>query len=521
MGEETDKVSQGKVYLVGAGPGDPGLFTLRGKEVLGLAQVVIYDYLANEELLQYAPAEAERIYVGKKGGEHTLGQEGINRLLVEKGRNHVVVRLKGGDPFVFGRGGEEAEDLVAAGIPFEVVPGVTAAVAVPAYAGIPLSHRDYTASIGFVTGHERDDKNASNIAWDKLATGVGTLVLFMGVKNLPEISRNLITHGRPPATPVAVIRWGTTAQQRTVVGTLANIADEVARAGLKPPAIIVVGEVVRLRERLNWFETKPLFGRTVLVTRAREQASDFKTMLSQLGAHCIEFPTIAIQAPPSWDPLDQAMARLESYHWIIFTSVNGVTHFMDRLRALGRDVRDLKGVRLGAIGPKTAETLEGYGLRLDLVPGEYRAEAILEALGADAMQGRRVLLPRALEARDILPDTLRQWGAQVEVTPAYETVLPAHQSAQVLSALRAGQVDCLTFTSSSTVSNFFRMFSRDDIMPALRAVVIACIGPITAQTAEKYGLSVAVMPADYTIPALVAAIRDHFLGGGQTLVTKS
>jgi uroporphyrinogen III methyltransferase/synthase len=507
-------VPQGKVYLVGSGPGDPGLFTLRGKEVLGLAEVVIYDYLANVELLQYAPADAELIYVGKKGGDHTLSQDGINRLLVEKGREHVVVRLKGGDPFVFGRGGEEAEDLVAAGIPFEVVPGVTAAVAVPAYAGIPLSHRDFTASIGFVTGHERDDKDASNIAWDKLATGVGTLVLFMGVKNLPEISRNLIEHGRSPATPVAVIRWGTTAQQRTVVGTLATISEEVARAGLKPPAIIVVGEVVQLRERLNWFEARPLFGRTVVVTRAREQASDFKALLNQLGARCIEFPTIAIQPPPSWDPLDQAMGRLTDYHWIIFTSVNGVTHFMERLRVLGRDVRDLKGILLGAIGPKTAEAVERFGLRLDLVPGEYRAEAILEALGADAMKGRRVLLPRALEARDILPDTLRQWGAEVDVVPAYETVLPAHQSAPVLEALRAGEVDCLTFTSSSTVSNFFQMFSREEIMPALQGVTIACIGPITAQTAEKFGLKVDIMPADYTIPGLVSAIRDHFVGIG-------
>jgi uroporphyrinogen III methyltransferase / synthase len=507
-------VSQGKVYLVGSGPGDPGLFTLRGKEVLGLAEVVIYDYLANVELLQYAPAHAERIYVGKKGGDHTLSQDGINQLLVEKGRDRVVVRLKGGDPFVFGRGGEEAEDLVAAGIPFEVVPGVTAAVAVPAYAGIPLSHRDFTASIGFVTGHERDDKDASNIAWDKLATGVGTLVLFMGVKNLPEISRNLIDHGRSSETPVAVIRWGTTAQQRTVVGTLATISDEVARVGLKPPAIIVVGEVVRLRERLNWFEARPLFGRTVVVTRAREQASDFKALLAQLGAHCIEFPTIAIQPPPSWDPLDQAIGRLADYHWIFFTSVNGVSYFMERLRALGRDVRDLKGILLGAIGPKTAEALEHYGLRLDLVPGEYRAEAILEALGADSMRGRRVLLPRALEARDILPETMRQWGAEVDVTPAYETVLPAHQSAPVLDALRAGEVDCLTFTSSSTVSNFFQMFPREDVMPALEGVTIACIGPITAQTAEKFGLRVDVMPADYTIPGLVSAIRDYFVGIG-------
>ncbi|HAA03717.1 MAG TPA: uroporphyrinogen-III C-methyltransferase [Syntrophobacteraceae bacterium] len=503
-------MSRGKVFLVGAGPGDPGLFTLRGKEVLAQAEVVIYDYLANPELLQYAPAGAEKIYVGKKGGDHTLGQDGINRLLVEKGRDHVVVRLKGGDPFVFGRGGEEAEDLVAAGIPFEVVPGVTAAVAVPAYAGIPLSHRDYTASIGFVTGHERDDKQDSNLAWDKLATGVGTLVLFMGVKNLPEISHNLITHGRSPATPVAVIRWGTTTRQQTVVGTLENIAAQVAQAGLKPPAIIVVGEVVRLRERLNWFEGKPLFGRTVVVTRAREQASDFKMLLSQWGAHCIEFPTIAIQPPPSWEPLDLAMARLASYHWLIFTSVNGVSYFLERLRTLGGDIRDLKGIHLAAIGPKTAEAMENLGLRLDLVPSEYRAEAILDALGADSVRGRRVLLPRALEARDVLPDTLRQWGAEVDVVPAYQTVLPDHESTQVLEALRAGAVDCVTFTSSSTVTNFLRMFARDEILPILEGISIACIGPITAETAQKHGLAVSILPADYTIPALASAIRDHF-----------
>ncbi len=503
-------MSRGKVYLVGAGPGDPGLFTLRGKEVLGQAEVVIYDYLANPELLQFAPADAEQIYVGKQGGDHTLGQDGINRLLVEKGRDHVVVRLKGGDPFVFGRGGEEAEDLAAADIPFEVVPGVTAAVAVPAYAGIPLSHRDYTASIGFVTGHERDDQESSNLAWDKLATAVGTLVLFMGVKNLPDISHNLIAHGRSPETPVAVIRWGTTTQQKTVVGTLAGIAKDVARAGLKPPAIIVVGEVVRLRERLNWFEGKPLFGRTVVVTRAREQASDFKALLGQWGAHCIEFPTIAIQPPASWEPLDQAIARLASYHWLIFTSVNGVAFFLERLRALGGDIRDLKGIRLAAIGPKTAEALENRGLRLDLVPREYRAEAILEALGADGVRGLRVLLPRAMEARDILPDTLRQWGAEVDVVPAYQTVLPDHESSRVLEALRAGEVDCVTFTSSSTVTNFLRMFARDKILPVLEGVAIACIGPITAETAQKQGLTVSIMPADYTIPALASAVRDHF-----------
>lgn len=503
-------MGRGKVYLVGAGPGDPGLLTLRGREVLGRAEVVIYDYLANEEFLDFAPPEAERIYVGKKGGDHTLSQSGINDLLVEKGRENVVVRLKGGDPFIFGRGGEEAQILVAEGIPFEVVPGVTAAVAVPAYAGIPLSHRDHAASMAFVTGHERADKSDSKIDWNKLATGVGTLVFFMGVKNLPEISTNLTAHGRSPETPVAVIRWGTTPQQMTVVGTLGDIVERVERAQLKPPAITVVGEVVRLREELNWFESRPLFGRRVLVTRAREQSSDFKAMLAELGADCIEFPTIGISPPPSWDLLDSAVARLSNYDWVIFTSVNGVRFFMERIRFAGLDCRELKGVRIAAIGPKTAESLEGYGLRPDLVPDEYRAESILAGLAGSGVAGKSFLMPRAMVARDVLPESLRDRGATVDVVPAYQTVLPSARSEEILGLLSRGEIDCLTFTSSSTVSNFFSLFKKEEILPCLEHPVIACIGPITAETARKFGLRVDVMPAEYTIPGLTEAICAHY-----------
>jgi len=503
-------VSKGKAYLVGAGPGDPGLLTLRGREVLEKAEVVIYDYLANEEFLKYAPPDAEKIYVGKKGGDHTLSQDGINALLVAKARDRVVVRLKGGDPFVFGRGGEEAQVLVEAGIPFEVVPGVTAAVSVPAYAGIPLSHRDHTASMAFVTGHEREDKGDSKIAWDKLATGIGTLVFFMGVKNLPEICRSLIAHGRPARTPVAVIRWGTTPDQQTVTGTLENIVERVLEAQLKPPAITVVGDVVNLRGELNWFENRPLFGRRIVVTRAREQASDFKGMLTELGAHCIEFPTIAIEPPPSWRELDEAIRRLASYDWAIFTSVNGVRFFMERLRALGLDVRELKGVRLAAIGPKTAEALEKTGLRVDLVPSEYRAESILDSLGDADLRERRFLIPRAMVARDILPETLRAKGAFVDVVPAYRTVIPRERGPEIAERFRKGEIHCLTFTSSSTVSNFFSLFDRSEILPLLEGVAIACIGPITAQTAVKHGLEVHIMPAEYTIPGLANAICLHF-----------
>jgi uroporphyrinogen III methyltransferase/synthase len=507
-------VAKGKVYLVGAGPGDPGLLTLRGKEVLGVAQVVIYDYLANEVFLEYAPPDAEVIYVGKKGGDHTLSQDGINDLLVDKARDNVVVRLKGGDPFVFGRGGEEAQVLVAAGIPFEVVPGVTAAIAVPAYAGIPLSHRDYTASMAFVTGHEREDKGDSKIDWEKLATAVGTIVFFMGVKNLPEICKSLTAHGRSADTPVAVIRWGTTSQQQTVTGTLADIADRVTKAGLKPPAITVVGEVVRLREELNWFESRPLFGCRIVVTRAREQASDFRLMLTDLGAECIEFPTIAIEPPPSWEPLDAAIGRLSSYHWVIFTSVNGVGFFMQRLRAAGMDVRELKGIKVAAIGPKTAEALESFGLRPDLVPREYRAESILEGL-PERLDGLRFLMPRAAVARDVLPITLRERGGSVDVVTAYQTVLPASRSAEIADRLRRGDIHCVTFTSSSTVTNFFSLLNKDEILPHLESTAIACIGPITAKTAEEHGLTVHIMPREYTISALVEAIRRHFQKEGE------
>jgi len=505
-------LKKGKVYLVGAGPGDPGLLTIRGKEVLEKAEVVIFDYLANEELLKFAPPGAERIYVGKKGGDHTLGQEGINALLVEKGRRNVVVRLKGGDPFIFGRGGEEAQALVENGIAFEAVPGISAAAAVPAYAGIPLSHRDLTSTIAFITGHERADKDEqkSKIAWDKISTGAGTLVFFMGVKNLPEICRNLVQNGRPADTPVALIRWGTTPMQQTVAGTLSDIVHKAEEANLQPPAMIVVGEVVKCREQLNWFECRPLFSRRIVITRSREQASDFRAKLEELGAKCIEFPTIAIAPPPSWEPLDRAISNLSQYDWAIFTSVNGVRFFIERLLAAGRDARDLKGIRLAAIGPKTAEALETVVLRPDLVPSEYRAEAILEALSGYSVRGKRFLMPRALTAREVLPEKLTQWGARVDVVPAYQTVLPQQDAGRVRGLLTNCEIDCLTFTSSSTVSNFFALIGNDELERCKGRMAVACIGPITAQTAAKFGLETSIMPSEYTIRGLVDSIVSYF-----------
>ncbi|MEE9610229.1 MAG: uroporphyrinogen-III C-methyltransferase, partial [Desulfatiglandales bacterium] len=400
---------KGKVYLVGAGPGDPGLLTIKAKECIAQADVVIYDYLANQAFLNYADAEAELIYVGKKGGSHTMSQHDINALIVEKASSGLnVVRLKGGDPFIFGRGGEEAEELVESGVSFEVVPGVTSAIAVPAYAGIPLTHRDYTSTVAFITGHEDPTKEKSDIEWDKLSTAVGTLVFLMGVGNLPRIAESLMEHGRPPETPVAVIYRGTVPEQQTIVGTLQDIAERAQREKIKSPAIIVVGDIVNLRKELNWFENRPLFGRRVVVTRAREQASGFLATLSELGAECIEFPTIEIIPPSSWKHLDKAIHSLESYQWLLFTSVNGVKYFFQRLEALGKDVRDLKGIKIGAIGPKTAQAIHEKGIRLDLVPDEYRAEAVVEAFKKLETKAFRVLLPRAAQAREILPQELEK-----------------------------------------------------------------------------------------------------------------
>jgi uroporphyrinogen III methyltransferase/synthase len=501
---------RGFVYLVGAGPGDPGLITVKGRECLHRAEVVIYDYLANESLLEAAPPRAERIYVGKKAGAHAMSQEEINRLIVEKGGSALVVRLKGGDPFIFGRGGEEALALREAGIPFEVVPGVTSAIAVPAYAGIPLTHRDLTSSVAFVTGHEMPGKETSAIHWDRLATAVGTIVFLMGVRNLEHIANQLMTFGRAPETPVAVIRWGTTPEQQTVTGTLATIGAVAAAAGISPPAIIVVGEVAGLRRELNWFEGRSLFGKTILVTRAREQASDFRALLEERGARCLEFPTIEVVPPPSWEPLDRALKNIDRYQWVIFTSVNGVRFLFQRLATLGEDFRALRGIRLGAIGPKTAAALEQRGLRLDLVPSEYRAEAVIEALGEAEIRGRRFLLPRAAKAREVLPEKLVEMGGEVDVVTAYETVRPSEKAEEVRRVLREGAIHCITFTSSSTVDNFVAMMGDDHLPSLVGKAMVACIGPITAETARRHGLTVEIIPGEYTIEALTAALVAHF-----------
>lgn len=503
--------SSGKVYLIGAGPGDPGLITVKGLNAIRQADVVIYDYLASPSLLAEASDQAEIIYVGKKGGDHTLSQDGINDLIVEKAKSgKTVARLKGGDPFIFGRGGEEAEVLVGEGIPFEVVPGVTSAIAAPAYAGIPLTHREFTSTLALVTGHEDPEKNTSNIDWPSLAKGVGTLVFLMGVKNLPHIVHQLVSHGRSPRTPVALVQWGTTSRQKTVCGTLETIVERVVSAKLTSPAIIVVGEVVTLRDRLKWFETRPLFGRTVVVTRAREQASDLVNQLTELGANCLEFPTIQVVPPDSWSALDAALDNLSSYHWVIFTSVNGVQYFFDRLFTKGKDVRALGTIRTAAIGPVTAQRLRQYGLNTDILPDSYRAESVVEAFHNESVAGKRMLLPRAAEARAVLPDELSKMGATVDEVTVYQTRPVQEQSDALVRLLENRQVDLVTFTSSSTVTNFVKLLPSDRVDALLKGVTLASIGPITSATAAELGLDIRITADTYTIPGLCEAILSHY-----------
>ena len=499
-------MSRGRVYLVGAGPGDPGLLTLRGREVLALAEVVVYDALVSPRLLDYAPPAAERVYVGKRSSKHTLSQENINRLLVERaGRGKCVVRLKGGDPYVFGRGGEEALALVEAGLEFEVVPGVTAAVAAAAYAGIPVTHRKLASSVGLVTGHEADDKEDSALDWDALARWKGTLVFYMGVANLPTIAGNLLRHGLRPETPAAVIHWGTTPRQRVVTGDLRSLPGLVEAAGITAPALILVGAVVALRERLNWFERRPLFGRRIVVTRSRAQASELAANLEALGAEVIEAPAIRIEPAEDATGLRQAVADRDAFDWIVFTSTNGVDAYFETLAGMGLDARALAGRRIAAIGPATAERLARLGIRADLQPERFTGAAVAAALAAGQdLAGVRILLPRADIAPKELTEALASKGALVREVVAYRTVPDLSNVETVSRMLAANEIDWLTFTSSSTVQNFVDAVGRDRVK-ASRAR-IASIGPTTSATLRSFGLEPAVEADPHTIPALIDAI---------------
>jgi uroporphyrinogen III methyltransferase / synthase len=512
----TDSLKNGYVYLIGAGPGDPGLITVKGRECIGRADVILYDYLANEGLLSFAAAGAELIYAGKVGGAHNREQRQINELLVEKAlAGKTVARLKGGDPFVFGRGGEECEALAAAGIPFEVVPGVTAGIGAAAYAGIPLTHREVTTSVAFVTGHEHPGKESSEIDWERLSLGSGTVVFYMGMKNLPQIAANLIAHGRSPETPVALIRWGTRAEQEVLSGTLADIAEKARRDSLKPPVITVVGEVVRLREKLRWFDNRPLFGRGVLVTRAADQAGEFSEMLTRLGARVFECPTIRLVPPANYTELDGAIAALAGFDWLIFTSANAVRFFLARLTELGQDSRAIGRCRVCAVGPKTAAALLPFGIRADLVPADYKAEGVVATFREMGVAGSRCLFPKADRARDVVPAGLVELGAEVVAPVAYCNVVPESLPQQVLEALEGGKIHCVTFTASSTAENLAAMLGENRLLKLLDGVAVAAIGPVTGKTCRELGLAVDIEPKEFTLAALTAEMVKYFSAGNQ------
>jgi uroporphyrinogen III methyltransferase/synthase len=494
----------GKVFLVGAGPGDPGLITVRGKECLERAHVVIYDSLINEALLAHAP-NAEHIFAGKATAKHTLMQDEINTLLVDWAKKvERVVRLKGGDPFVFGRGGEEALYLAERGIPFEIVPGVTAGIAVPAYAGIPVTHRGMASSVVLLAGHLDPASGEGAVALEELP-GDGTLVFYMAVKQLPKIAIELIERGRAASTPCAVITRGTCAAQQTVSGTLDTIAHRAFAEQIGPPAVFVVGEVASLSGKLSWFESRPLFGKRIVITRARDHAGELARQLQELGADIFEFPTIKIEPVANAVPID----HVGKYDWIVFTSVNGVEMLFERLDESGRDARDFSGVKLCVIGSATRDAVKKRFLNPDLMPDKYDAEHVLDALVACSgdLAGKRFLLPRADIARSFLPKELRNRGAEVTELVAYRTVLPETPE-ELADALVAYEPHLITFTSSSTARNFGLIAGQQRLEKIRSAAEFASIGPLTSETAQELGLHVTVQPEQHDIPHLVKAIVD-------------
>jgi uroporphyrinogen III methyltransferase/synthase len=505
-------INKGKVVLIGAGPGDVGLLTLNGKHWLQKADVVLYDHLVNPEMIRFTKKSAEMIYVGKKGGIASMEQERINRLLISKAHeDKIVVRLKGGDPFIFGRGGEEIQAIQAAGIPFIIVPGVTSVTGVAAYVGIPLTHRHLSSTLSIITGSNEKNQGDIHIDWEKIASRSGTLVFLMGARKLPQIVEKLIHFGKNPDTPIAIVQWGTTARQKTWIGTLGTIMEISAKDKILPPALTIIGEVVNLKSTIEWYEQLPLFGKTIVVTRKGDQANSMIDRLHELGAEPFFFPVIETIAPDDWTPLDNALKTLSKYDGLIFTSVNGVRFFAERLKAVEQDIRELKGVRIFTIGPKTAEAVRDLGIRVDVVPENFVAESLIASM--ENIKGQRFLIPRATVAREILPEQLRKMGAIVDVAPAYQTVLPSQPVDALEKRLKEGSIDVITFTSSSTVTNFLTLIGKK-LLPEVKKVTIACIGPITAKTAREAGLNVKIMPEQYTVSSLMDAIENYPLGRG-------
>lgn len=498
----------GKVYLVGAGPGDWRLLTLRGKELLAKADVIVTDHLASPRLLSFGREDAEQIYVGKRANHHTMPQEAINQLLIDKAREgKLVVRLKGGDPFVFGRGGEECQALQAAGIPFEVVPGISSALSVPLYAGIPVTDRRCASSFAVITGHEKPDKETSSIHWDKLATAVDTLVFLMGVKNLDFITKNLMNYGKEPATPCALIRWGTLGLQKTLVGTLADIAAKARRENLRPPAVFIVGSVVRLRDSLLWFEQKPLLGLRIAVTRSQQQASRLSCLLEEAGAYAVEIPTIKLTEPSDhYAALDKAICQLKQFTWLVFASHNGVERFFARLKLQGLDTRALGGAHIAAIGAATAKHLEQYGVRADLVPESYRSESLVQALLPKLGKTDHVLLVHSESARPVLDEALAKQGIPYTAVAAYAPEPALENQDKLLELLKNRQLDYITLTSASTVTSLLTLLGPDKAL--LQDTALACIGPVTASACIRNGLTPALTADTYTLQGLVQKLVE-------------
>lgn len=500
------KLSQEKsgiCYLVGAGPGDPGLLTLRAKELLERADVVVYDYLSNPEFLRHAPSTAEKIYVGKKAGVHTMKQESIDELLVKKtSAGKVVVRLKGGDPFLFGRGGEEAEALAAAGLRFEIVPGITSAIGGPAYAGIPVTHREHNAVLTIFTGHEEPGKASSNVDYEAIARAPGTKVMLMGVERIAFITAEFAKHGMSPSTPVALVRWASMGRQETLTGTLANIAELVKSSGFKAPAVAVFGDVVCLQDKLSWFESRPLHGVRVVVTRTRNQAGDLIRALRELGADAYELPTIRIEPPQEKRAFYEVVVEAHRYDWIVFTSPNGVDAFFTAFYELYKDARSLGGARIAAIGPATAARVNHYRFAVDLMPEKYVAEEIIEAFQKETtVENQTFLLPRADKARDLLPKKLTKLGAIVDDVVAYRTTPETEDVSGGMKRFREEGADIVTFTSSSTAENFHALGLQ---WP--QGCKAASIGPVTSGTLMQLGYTVDIEATQHDIPGLVNAI---------------
>lgn len=496
----------GTVYLVGAGPGDAKLITVRGLELIQKADVIIYDFLVNKDLLTFAKPGAEIIYVGKQASKHELPQQDINALIASKAKNNeIVVRLKGGDPFIFGRGGEEAQVLAKQNIAFEIVPGITSAISVPAYAGIPLTHRDFASTVAFITGHEDEKKTESTIRWNELATGPDTLVFLMGVKNLKTIKDKLIAGGRNPDTQASLIQWGTLPRQKIVTGKLREIDTVAKKAGIRPPAIILVGDVINLRDQLKWFERRPLFGRKIVITRAPHQSLKLGDMLTEKGAEVLYCPTIDIKPIKPNKKLSRAIQSINKYSYIIFTSTNAVSLFFETLFNMGKDTRSLAGIKALPIGDATASLLTSKGVIPDYLPDTFTSEGIVEILKTMDIQGKSFLLPRAEEARDIIVTFIRDHGGTCDVIPIYRATLP--KDATPLDETP----DITTFTSSSTVKNFVTLYGKD----ILKKTIIASIGPVTTRTLSDFGFTTQIEAKRYDIHGLVDAIEEYIKNRGK------